>query len=213
VKQGLSTPESDFWAITSYFNPVRYRRRLANFRVFRKHLNVPLVAVELAYSDGFELQVGDADILLQLRGGAVLWQKERLLNLALQALPKSCRKVAWVDCDIIFRSPDWAESADRLLDRVTMIQLFKHVHQLPPDWDPASAMPELEFSRPSGAYVVLSGVPAAECLGKTFVSRQGTAAPGFAWATRRDLLDRHGFYDGCIVGSGDRAIICAVHVA
>lgn len=83
------------WAITSYFNPIRYRRRLANFKRFRENLRVPLVAVELAYGPEFELQKGDAEILIQLRGGAVLWQKERLLNLAMQALPDHCQKVAW----------------------------------------------------------------------------------------------------------------------
>jgi hypothetical protein len=43
------------WAVTTYFNPMRYRRRLSNFRLFRKHLNIPLVAVELAYGKEFEL--------------------------------------------------------------------------------------------------------------------------------------------------------------
>src|SRR5258705_5930755 len=89
-----SSVESDFWAITSYFNPARYRRKLSNFKVFRKHLTVPLVAVELAYSNDFELQEQDADILVQLRGGAVLWQKGRLVNVALIALPPGCAMVA-----------------------------------------------------------------------------------------------------------------------
>ncbi len=120
VTSACNSPAGDFWAITSYFNPVRYRRRLSNFKIFRKHLTVPLVAVELAYSDDFELQEQDADILVQLRGGAVLWHKERLLNVALKALPRSCRKAAWLDCDIVFRSQDWAQCASALLERVAI---------------------------------------------------------------------------------------------
>src|SRR5262245_13466239 len=108
--------KSDFWAITSYFNPARYRKRHSNFQVFRKHLKAPLIAVELSYWEGFELQDEDADIVVRLHGGAVLWQKERLLNVALKALPETCRKVAWLDCDIIFQSDDWVGSAGRLLD-------------------------------------------------------------------------------------------------
>ena len=204
-------PAGDFWAITSYFNPVRYKRRLSNYKIFRKNLNLPLVAVELAYSDEFELQEGDADILLRLRGGAVLWQKERLLNLALQALPKSCRKVAWIDCDIIFRAPDWAESAHRLLDRVPMAQLFTQVHYPPADWNPACSAVEVGFSRPSAAHVLSSGVPAADCLAHSLNHHVGTAAIGFAWAARREFLDQHGFYDACIVGGGDSAMIYGVH--
>ena len=68
------------WAITSYFNPGGYRRRLANYRVFRERLNVPLVAIELAFGPEFELREGDAEILMQLRDGDILWQKERLLK-------------------------------------------------------------------------------------------------------------------------------------
>ena len=32
---------------------------------------------------------------------------------------------------------------------------------------------------------------------------------GLAWATRRDILDKHGLYDAFIVGGGDRAILLA----
>jgi hypothetical protein len=32
---------------------------------------------------------------------------------------------------------------------------------------------------------------------------------GLAWASHRAVLERHGLYDACITGSGDRAILCA----
>lgn len=32
---------------------------------------------------------------------------------------------------------------------------------------------------------------------------------GMAWAARRELLEQHGFYDGCVIGGGDSALICA----
>jgi hypothetical protein len=199
------------WAITTYFNPMRYRRRLSNYRIFRRHLKVPLVAVELSYGDQFDLQQQDADILVRLRGGAVLWQKERLLNLALRALPATCRKVAWLDCDIIFRRPDWAGLASTLLDRAAIVQLFKHMHQLPADWIPGSSDVDLTFSRPSVAYSLSSGVPAAACVGNFSDRRIDSAAPGLAWAARREILEQHGFFDACIVGGGDRAMACAAH--
>ena len=43
------------WAITSYFNPVSYRSRRENYRLFRERLPVPIVTVELAYGADFEL--------------------------------------------------------------------------------------------------------------------------------------------------------------
>src|SRR5262249_46941224 len=89
------------WAISSYFNPAGFRRKLANYRLFRERLIVPLVTVELAYGPNFQLTEGDADVLVQIRGRDVMWQKERLLNLALQALPGECKNVVALDCDII----------------------------------------------------------------------------------------------------------------
>jgi len=47
------------WAITSYFNPMGYKSRPANYRTFRKYLTAPLLAVELSFTGTFELQPGD----------------------------------------------------------------------------------------------------------------------------------------------------------
>ncbi len=92
------------WAVTAYFNPCRYRTRLENFRTFRERLAVPLVAVELVYGGRPELEAGDANVLVRVEGHNVLWQKERLLNVALSLLPDRCEAVAWVDCDLVFGS-------------------------------------------------------------------------------------------------------------
>ena len=50
---------SDFWAVTAYFNPIGYKRRLENYRRFRRELKVPLVTVELFYGERSELEPGD----------------------------------------------------------------------------------------------------------------------------------------------------------
>lgn len=81
--QGMATHASDLWVITCYFNPLRYRRRLANFRIFRENLRAPLIAVELAYGPEFELESDDAEVLIQTHCKDVMWQKERLLNVGL----------------------------------------------------------------------------------------------------------------------------------
>ena len=112
------------WAITSYFNPVGFRRRLSNYRVFRTNLAVPLVTVELSFNGRFELTDDDADILIQLSGGAVLWQKERLLNLALKAVPTEVEHIAWLDCDVMLKRKDWAAEAKKQLQDLNVVQLF-----------------------------------------------------------------------------------------
>ena len=109
------------WAITSYFNPVGYKRRLSNYRIFRANLGVPLVTVELSFDGEFELKEKDADILIQLSGGAVLWQKERLLNFAIKAVPSDVKRIAWLDCDVILKRADWVEEAKRQLNEFNVI--------------------------------------------------------------------------------------------
>ena len=116
---------SKLWAITSYYNPAKYRRRLENYRTFRRCLTVPLVTVELAQDGQMELGRGDADILVQAAGGAILWHKERLLNRAIASLPNDCDAVAWVDCDILFELPDLGERALQALDRSDVVQPFR----------------------------------------------------------------------------------------
>ena len=88
--------DAGMWALTSYYNPAGYRRRRENYRHFRRRLGLPLVAVEAERDGVFDLAPGDADILVRIAGGDVMWQKERLLDIALDVLPPACRAIAWV---------------------------------------------------------------------------------------------------------------------
>src|SRR6476660_344267 len=99
---GGSSGSKYMLAVTSDFNPMKSRRRLANYRTFRSRLDVPLVTVELAFDGQFELTSGDADHLIQLSGGDIMWQKERLLNIGIKSIPSAVKNFAWIDCDILF---------------------------------------------------------------------------------------------------------------
>src|ERR1700751_935461 len=88
-----------FWAVTTYFNPLHYRRRRTNYYAFRTALRIPLLTVELGYDNRFELGPNDADRLVQISGTDLLWQKERLLNLALDHFTLEASIITWLDCD------------------------------------------------------------------------------------------------------------------
>jgi hypothetical protein len=207
---GAARTGSELWVITSYFNPSGSRRRLLNYRQFRRYLAAPLLTVELSFGAPPTLAAPDADILLQCRDGDVMWQKERLLNHALAHLPAVCKQVAWIDCDLIFDSNDWLAQAGAALSQALLVQLFTTVRHAPVDADPA-ALPgrELGWSQPSVmASVALNGDPAA-ALGSVMNRDPASPSPGMAWAARRELLEAHGLYDRCIVGGGDTAFACA----
>jgi len=200
---------SDFWAITSYFNPCRYQRRLANFLTFRKNLEVPLVAVELSFGHPFELSPADADILIQLSDGDMLWQKERLLDVGLRSLPDECDFVAWLDCDIVFELHDWPERVRRELSKVSLVQLFREWGHLAPGY------PGFRSNR-TALYRIDESIAGRIATGKSIEDypddptglRRGYVIGG-AWAATRDLMQKHAFYDACIVGGGDRAMLSA----
>ena len=113
--------------ITCFFNPANSKKLKSNYIEFRKHLNHPIVTVELAFKE----QPFFIDDSIRLRGSNnnILWQKERLLNIALESLPKTVDKVAWLDADIIFENPNWLQEAEKALDDKPVIQLFEEVHE------------------------------------------------------------------------------------
>jgi hypothetical protein len=199
------------WAITSYFNPMLYERRRINYQLFRRSLRLPLLAIELAYGENFELVESDADMLIQLRGKDVMWQKERLLNLALSALPPDCRKVVWVDCDVVFDSEDWAERVSYLLDHSKLVQAFSDAHHLSPSWSSHDAQPVTLFAQPSAVSTIASGIAAAELFARPNERGPYSTNKGLAWASRREEICKTGLYDACIIGGGDLAMISAAY--
>jgi len=188
---------------------MRSRRRRENYDLFRRYLKAPLLTVELAYGEGFELSEKDAEILIQLRGRDVLWQKERLLNMAVQALPPGCRKVVCLDCDVVFESRDWLERTVRQLDRALLVQPFSHLRRMPADWVPAHGPAEPAGSLSGPPCQIASGVPLEICLGMP--AEQVKCSTGAAWAGHREFLEQHGFYDACVIGGGDSAFVRAAY--
>jgi hypothetical protein len=178
------------WAITSYWNAAGFARRLKNYRTFRENLNAPLLTVELSFSDEFELASPDADELIQIKGRSVLWQKERLLNIAAQALPDSCENVAWLDSDILFDDRDWSSRANKALQHNKLVQLFDRVGALGKGARSGEArdteIGELVESTLSAA---IAGREVASGLRYPNHWSLGQTANGLAWAARREFFD------------------------
>lgn len=173
--------------ITCYFNPCGYENLRRNYTRFRDNLNCDLVTVELSFDGSFF--VPDA---IQIRGTErnLLWQKERLLNVALEHLDPQCDKVAWIDADVLFLNPGWAEDAGRLLDHLPLVQLFEEIH----DVDHRG-----RIGRRSYSWAKVNTDPRLK--GKY-------GRPGLAWAARREILT-DGFYDAHVLGGGDAAMLYA----
>jgi hypothetical protein len=201
-----------FWGITTFYNPAGYKNKSENYKKFRessKKQGLKLLCVELAFNGSdFELTKNDADILLQLRCSSVLWQKERLLNIALDSLPKECDKVAWVDADVIFEDEKWIKKTSRLLSDYKIVQPYSSGIKLKLD-ESIEDFKKLDNSEIEKRKV-LSMSKKYSHKKKIIVDEELIDCyPGLAWAARRDVIGKIGFYDKMIIGAADLLMCCA----
>jgi hypothetical protein len=172
--------------ITSFFNPNNNPDRAKNWHIWRNSLSeteVPIVSVELSFNSKFETY---SEIKIAGTANNMLFQKEALLNIALNSLDDSIDKVIWLDCDITFDNKDWLERTIKSLEEFPLIQLFNEVTVIGD-----------KFSKKFNGHIynhhndILS-----------------TGSVGYAWAARRSVL-KYGFYDRQIAGTGDYALAIA----
>jgi hypothetical protein len=195
------------WAISGYFDPVGSKYRLENYRTFAQALDIPLLTVELAFDNRFALGASDADILIQLNDGDIMWQQIRLFNMGLQHLPSCCNEVVMLDCD---ERPGWSRSVKDLLTQYPLVQPFQIACDLAPcSQSVAPAARAVVLESPGAGYCLHTNSLPPDCFRRTSGREKGKIAMGLAWAARRQVLQDHQFYDACILGSGDRAMLSA----
>lgn len=200
----------DIWGLTSYYNPIGYTSRRINYKKFRAHLDVPLLTVELSTSGSFELEPGDADILIRAEAKSIMFQKERLFNIGLAQLPSNADYVVWLDCDMIFGSRGWVSQIGDVLADFPITQCFSELVDLEKDADPdLSASAAYDPSSYAVAHLMKKGLWSPDDFRPPSSRRLRRGAVGGALAGRREFLERHGFYDAMILGGGVRALACA----
>jgi hypothetical protein len=194
----------DLWVVSTYFDSEGYEnklRALKSYIAIMEGSRIPMLLVEGSFGRRPFL-LPKSDKILQIRCPSVMWQKERLLNVGIEHLPSSCKKVAWLDTDIFFENPLWAVETSNLLDQYPIVQPFDLVLWLPKG--------TRQFS---GQGIAWSGFAAvAQNHPGLFLSgdfdRHGHT--GYAWAARKDLILKHGLYDRSIAGSGDHLMAHAM---
>lgn len=213
-----TTLPGEMWGVVSLFNPAGYKNKLENFRIFSENVRrqgLPLLVVECAFEDGgFEVPRELCDRLVHRRTSTVLWQKERLLNIALEHLPSACDKVAWVDADVIFENDGWVKETARLLETYRVVQPFQTAHWLKPGrrrpgrirWKSAQGPKDGGWMRSMGYQMTLN-----DDWRTSFQNYHSHGHVGFAWAIRRELIQRHGFYDAQVLGNGDFVMAHAMY--
>ena len=190
----------DLCVILCLFNIGSSGEKRANFELCRKLYDlsgIPLVVIECVFGDTPRGRGHDPGVI-SIQAASAMWQKERLINVALVQVPRHCTKIAWVDADILFENAQWAITASALLNHLAVVQLADCIIRLPRGlrdyagtgmvWDSFAAV----YARNPNA--LLRG---------DFALHGHT---GFAWAARRSVLETAGLYDACVTGGGDHVM-------
>lgn len=192
--------------VCCHFNPAGYQRPRENFLRFRDALNHPITMVEAGFDDQFHC---NPKIAIHADDAKhTLWQKERLLNIGLAALPRTADKVAWIDADVLFDNLNWLEETEEQLDRFPIVQLFDSASMLGPDG-------RVQSHHRGKAAALQDDAPK--------LAKREVLKTGFAWAARREALNLDalidhpvtpknrsgGLFDLDIVGGGDSSMLSA----
>lgn len=172
-------------AIVPLFNPAGFDSRVENYVRAVEHYQTlgfsRVLTVEAAFPGQQPQSIGDR-IVIQASDRQRMWQKERLINLGLDALrddPPSV--VCWPDADLEWPHPIAVKIFHALRD-CHVLQPFEKCDQLKADGT---------LDRTSRSY-----------------SRSPKGHPGYVWAARWSIAAR-GLYDAGILGGGDRFIVSA----
>jgi hypothetical protein len=141
ARPGIHPFEDRLHVITVVENPLRWRSRYWNYWLFQQMVEKSgaiLYTVEIAFGDRhFEVTQHDNPRHLQLSTRDEILHKENGINLGVaDLLPKTAKKYAWIDADVQFTRPDWAQETLHLLEHYKVIQMFSHALDLGPNFEP-----------------------------------------------------------------------------
>lgn len=188
----------DLAVITCHFNWQSYERPRQHLHRFLRQMQaqaLPVFGVE-AVLPGQAPQTENLPGWCQITAAPerqLLFQKEALLNVAETLVPRSIRKLVFLDADVWIDNADWARQTSLLLNHFPMVQPFAKAQ-----WTSR----EGKIIREGESIAI-----AAQILTRG-------AHPGFAMACRRELWrECGGLYPWMILGGGDMAIAApALHL-
>jgi hypothetical protein len=233
AKLGLLPFPDKLHVVTAISNPFQYLKRFEHYRAFEKMVadaGAILYTVEVQQGDRpFEVTDPDNPRHLQLRSRHTLWVKECALNLGIiRLVPASAQYIAWVDADLSFSRPDWAQATLQALQMYEFVQMYSELIGLGPTSEPLNrGLSFMEGWRRGIPFVTDDKTVRDETFyrrkeapvsmqrneyGEASMRAPGWAgSPGGAWAARRVALDAvGGLIDFAILGSADWHQACGL---
>ena len=180
---GAKQSKQDMAICLVVFNPSKTKRILMNYFYAKNQFDLqklPVFTIELVY-EGQTPEIPDA---FHVHSNSIMFHKENLYRILETKIPKKYKKLAFLDCDVIFSDPRWYSKTSALLDEYDVVQPFENAHWMDLTYT------QIELSRPS----------VVEMKSHTWDFKYH---PGFAWCMTREWYNYSGFFDYAVSGSGD----------
>lgn len=202
------TINDTLYVITVVFNPIRYRSRWSLYKKFENYVlsnnQAHLVTIECSFGERSKVieQQEGRHTVIHVNTSHELWVKENLINLAIQRLPEDWNYVSWCDSDITFSRPDWVGETLHQLQHYDFVQMWSKGYDLSPNYE------TLKEHR-GFVYCYKNGIPNRnKRMRLPYYHDDGADGtywhPGFAWASKKDALNKvGGLVDFTVLGGGD----------
>lgn len=172
--------------IVPLFNPAGYESHVKKFDRFANSMHYPFFTVEASFDGNF--MSGDhqgGSLQVYANDNNIMWQKEALINKAVEELPPEYDSVCYMDSDIEFMHPGWLEKAQHELKTHAVVQPFDNLTYLDHNDKPFRMIGS--YARNMHAY-----------------RRGAGGACGGVILARREIFP---LIDYCIVGGGDSTMM------
>lgn len=180
-------------AVTCHWNFPAFKRPAYNLSRFVRHMErdgLPLYGIELVLDGQPAVMQGRKNWrVIRCSEKSILFQKEHLLNMAVQMVPPEYDKIITLDADVEFDDKDWVKKTELALSQYPVVQPFEYCYWL----------------AENGAIL-----KRRESIGKMGIDITWRGHPGFAMAFRREFFSLCGLYPYAVIGHGDSVTGCGL---
>ena len=181
--------------LIAFFNPANFKRILKNALYIISVLKENRIPYYVAECTFYHAKPQIPDATLVLNSNSYMFYKEQLLNKLEPLVPKSYKKLIFLDADILLDTPDWIDQISESLEKNDIVQPFSEACWLTPD----NIL--IRSKKISYACAIVTKRPINT---KTIHNYH----PGFAWGMKRETFrSLGGFFPRSIIGGGDVAFI------
>jgi hypothetical protein len=198
--------------IIPYFNHTNARVSRRNLELCLRHLSITpdcrVVLVEGIWNREAELPDWSGRIFRHLKFDlqSPIWVKENLINLGIKSLGEEWEYAAWIDKDIQFLNPAWAQETVLKLEQCDLLQPWSRLLLLDEFYEVLD-----DYENVTGSGFGMLHETKDIKGGKSFCQKRDEGGvggfPGYSWAINKSCFKKTGgFFDLCIVGGGDAII-------